>query len=244
MILEVDAGNTRIKWRLLKAGLTLKSHAVSSLKELAASVEACELTAIRIASVRGQEFDMGLAALCLREWGVEPEFARVLSQAGGVRNTYDDPCVLGIDRWLAVLAAYQRSQSACLVIDCGSAVTVELIDSSGVYLGGYIAPGVGLMLDALCRKTHAVKPLFTGLQEGVSPGRNTENAVNAGLLLMLLGLIRAALAQLESVAAGGLDVYCTGGDVDLLLPHLNLGDEVRVIRAPELVLDGLRVSCS
>ncbi len=244
MILEVDAGNTRIKWRLLRAGLTLKSHAVSSLKGLAASVGACQLAAIRVASVRGREFDVDLAALCLREWGVEPEFARVLSQAGGVRNTYDDPSVLGVDRWLAVLAAYQRSRSACLVIDCGSAVTVELVDSRGVYLGGYIAPGVGLMLDALDRKTHAVKPLFTGLQESVSPGRNTEDAVNAGLLLMLLGLIRSALAQLEAAGAEEFDVYCTGGDVDLLVPYLKLSDKVRVIRVPELVLDGLRVSCS
>ncbi|GAA5525139.1 type III pantothenate kinase [Microbulbifer aestuariivivens] len=248
MILELDLGNTRSKWRLLSpAGATpvgIPGHAgvveTQSLRVGAVPAMWRELpvTRVRAANVAGSEAATGLCAIAEElGWG-SVEFARVESQCAGVTCGYRDVSRLGVDRWLAVIAAHQHFQRPCLVADCGSAVTLDLLGAGGQHLGGYIVPGLGLMRRALFRDTDAVKVPDT-LEAGMSldAGCDTTAAVNRGLVLMVLGAIDEAMGRLAVKAPAPLLVL-TGGDGALLASLTRHRAELR----PDLVLDGLALS--
>ncbi len=223
MCLDIDAGNTRIKWRLLENGNLLSSGAVTNVStELRASlvpyfsrIERC-----RLSSVAGLVTDAEIGSLIKRECGVVLEEARAAQSSCGVENAYEPPESLGVDRWLAVVAAYGRYGKACVVIDCGSAVTVDLLGNGGRYFGGYIVPGLGLMRRSLFQDTDAVKVESAPVSD-LSAGRNTANAVNRGLLHMLLGLLDRAQVELGKLDAHAEPVIViTGGDALQLKPYL------------------------
>ncbi len=251
-ILDLDMGNTRIKWRLRTAGKLGSSgamlydselHASASVSILNAMPEAEGLSRIRIASVAGSERNQMLRRWCLQSWQLEPEFARVSAVCAGVSNGYRDFRKIGVDRWLGVLAAYHHCRRSCLVVDCGSAVTVDMVTGSGEHLGGYIVPGLHLMRQALFRETDAVKVAAAQVLELQMPGRDTGEAVNKGQMLMVLGLIsesRRQLAQLvgETVGDELPLVILTGGDAPEVGHHLRGACE----HLPQLVLDGLALA--
>lgn len=240
-ILELDQGNTRGKWRLLRtvfggevSGAAHGGSTSASSTEVVARGsfapgswwEAEELPAawlqfppekIRAANVAGAIVGKSIAQRLQRSLDVSVAFARVTPECEGVRCAYDRVDRLGVDRWLAVLAAYNRDSSPAMVVDCGSAVTLDLLGGGGAHLGGYIVPGMSLMRRALHCDTDAVKvaePEMGGLP--LAPGRNTEDAVNRGLPLMVVGAVeRAYDALVHQCAVSGERaprLLFTGGD--------------------------------
>ena len=144
---------------------------------------------------------------------------------------------LGVDRWLSILAARAQSHEACIVVDCGSAITVDLITSQGEHLGGYIAPGLRLMREALSTKTTAINLGKIGYSESAFPGRNTVQAIKSAELAMFMGLIAQAKNILGNYEAGECLVWLTGGDGEWLSSMLAESKFVE-----DLVLDGLDVA--
>lgn len=248
MILEIDAGNTRIKWRFITPGdspeqlssgnLLAVSDAGALMDGLAGRLGGGDMehvSRVRVSSVRGSEFGQRLAALLRGSWRLEPEFATVEKQRCGVTNAYDNVASMGVDRWLAMLAAYDRAGGACCILDCGSAMTFDWLDSSGRHRGGYIVPGIELMLESLVRKSPAltVSPA-AGVPE---PGNSTASAIGNGLLAMALGFAE----HCHQATAGGnerLHWFLTGGDAGKLSPHLSWPHTI----AGDLVLDGLALA--
>ncbi len=245
-------GNTRLKWRLLQGARTLDRGAfgwavegkrATPWSELAPEV--AQLDRIRVASVAGKDRNRELVARVSERWGLNPDFAATTAAAAGVVNSYDDPSGMGVDRWLALVAAYHRTRGACLVVDCGSAVTVELLDNQGCHQGGYIVPGLRLMRRALFSDTEAVKVPRQVLPPSLEPGNSTESAVNNGLPLMVVGLVDQALQQLRAKVAETSrhermpPLIVTGGDGEALLPHLAARLKVEPQSVPDLVLEGL-----
>lgn len=259
-VLDIDMGNTRLKWRLMSGDKLVEqgafswadydsfapgAGATSSIWERVAP-HCVSLGRVRVGSVAGAERNQALAAWVREKWGIETEFAQTSAAAAGVRNSYEDPSRMGVDRWLAAVAAYQRVAKACLVVDCGSAVTVELIDATGQHLGGYIVPGLRLMRRALFNDTDAVKVGSQPLPEVLAPGKDTAAAVNNGLPQMVLGLIERAYRQLELTQPGeaedtAVQVLVTGGDGRVLIAHLDrsIGENAEFVA--DLVLDGLAI---
>ena len=139
-ILDVDIGNTFLKWR--DAGAAAQVHRIRT-SELEQTQLPSAVSRVRVASVAGESTNQELSSFCLQRWGVEPEFAKTVSAQAGVLNSYADPSRMGVDRWLAILSAYHVGQKACWVVDCGSAITVEQIGGDGRHIGGYIIPGLG-----------------------------------------------------------------------------------------------------
>ncbi|WP_444945755.1 type III pantothenate kinase [Microbulbifer sp. VTAC004] len=247
MILELDIGNTRGKWRLLNEGqVDMRGHfGTSDLREgrmpdgwdkLGLELQPKR---VRVVNVAGPVVAESLSEHVRSLFSLDVEFSQVLEECAGVTCGYDNHQVLGTDRWLAMLAAYGRDQSAALIVDCGSAVTLDLIDNNGGHLGGYIVPGIGLMQRSLRLDTHAAKSAqaFT-LTTSLSAGRNTDEAINRGLFLMVLGAIDRALDQLRNYTGGEPLLWLTGGD-GALLSSLYQSEHHLV---PELVLDGLALS--
>jgi type III pantothenate kinase len=219
--LDIDAGNTRIKWRLSRGGELLLSGAADGVKtELRASISpySASIKRCRLSSVAGVVVDADIETLLKELCGIRVERAASRALSCGVENTYEPPESLGVDRWLAVVAAYSRYGRACVVVDCGSAITVDLIDEGGRYLGGYIVPGLGLMRRALFQDTDAVK-VEPACVSNLGVGRNTRNAVNHGMYQMIVGLLERAQAELQ---VGGQEplLVLTGGDALRLKPFL------------------------
>lgn len=226
-VLDIDMGNTRTKWRCGDATGALPAP---ELPRLAAAPER-----VRVATVLGNR--PAIAGAVKRRFGVEAEFAATSTRLAGVRCGYDEPGQLGVDRWLAVVAAWQRTRDAVAVVSVGTAATVDSVDATGQHQGGFIAPGLRLLTESLNRRTADVR-LDPRAEPRLAPGSDTGQAVAAGTLLMLLAFVDAALARIKSRSASPVAIFLTGGDAPLLARHLAF----EATCEPTLVLDGLAIA--
>lgn len=235
MILDLDVGNTRIKWRLLENGRLVVSHtqdtAAVAAGELLKLPEDASVAEVRIACVAGSEVLSVLNKQLFVRFSVILSVARVSQSAGAVTCGYESPETLGVDRWLAMVAAYNQFNEGLLVIDAGSAMTMDLLGPEGQHLGGYIAPGLKLMHDALCRDTSDIEVVGSSFHELLLPGKTTQQAVNRGCLLMAVEAIEKLASQYP------VRIVITGGDAQCLQEALS----IEVDHCPDLVLDGLAV---
>lgn len=249
MILELDAGNTRIKWRVrqqLKGSDEWTTHAEGSVFaqqkapsvfiELGKQLEKLpveEIKRLLVASVRGDGFRSVFSALMTEKWHLHPEYAQGSASFGALHNGYEDPARLGVDRWLALAAACQQVRTGCVVVDCGTTLTVDFVDEDGQHKGGYIVPGLHLMREAL---TNRSKALATGEHAWTSsmPGRSTAAAIHNGILAMATGFLRDVQRQ---QADKPVMWFLTGGDAPMVAAQLDWECKV----CPDLVLDGLEL---
>jgi type III pantothenate kinase len=251
MILELDAGNTRIKWRVreLKEGrgwqkvaegsVFAEQKTASVFIELGKQLEKLPMAHISrmlVASVRGDGFRAAFSSLMTEKWHLQPEYAEVGVSCAGVRNGYDDVSRLGVDRWLALVAAYAQTRDACCVVDCGTTITVDLVAADGRHLGGYIVPGLHLMRDALATRSKALATAASAW-ESAAPGNSTLAAVHNGILAMALGFLRD-IHRRDLDSGQHVVWYLTGGDAAILATRLDW--ECHLV--PDLVMDGLAMS--
>lgn len=241
MILELDVGNSRIKWRLITAAalLPVSEGHVSGFEELqrVTHLEEVSIMMARMCSVRGGDVNAKLADWVRANYGVDLIQAKVTRSCGGVTNQYADVSRLGIDRWLAMLAAYRSADSACMVIDSGTAFTIDVLDAKGLHLGGYIIPGLNLMRSSLESNT-AIRLSGNYSEYSENLGHSTEEAVFNGTVTALLATITRQNELLRSV--GDVKTYFAGGDAELLHGLVALeGSEI----VTSLVFDGLDVAC-
>ncbi|GJM13896.1 MAG: type III pantothenate kinase [Pseudohongiella sp.] len=241
MILELDVGNSRIKWRLITArDLTVVEEGhVPGFDELQRLAELeSPISMARMCSVRGGDVNKQLEGWIHDSYGVRLEQALVTRSCGGVTNQYADVSRLGIDRWLAMLAAYRRAGGACMVIDSGTAFTIDVVDAQGLHQGGYIIPGLRLMRDSLETNT-AIRLSDDYSEFSENLGQSTDEAVFNGTVTALLATIRQRSELLGSEASTPA-IYFAGGDAQLL--HSLAGLEHSEI-ATSLVFEGLDVAC-
>ncbi|MCF8976360.1 type III pantothenate kinase, partial [Pseudomonas edaphica] len=145
MILELDCGNSFIKWRVLDSPMARASAegVVGSDLELIEGLKAIpglSLTRCRLVSVRASEETGQLVEALQGAFGVVVSCAVSAREAAGVRNGYEEFERLGLDRWLAMLGGFKLASGACLVLDFGTAATADFIAADGEHLGGFICP--------------------------------------------------------------------------------------------------------
>lgn len=232
MILAIDCGNTRVKWGLREPHASdwraLGAVPLADIARLGADWSALPAPSqIVIANVAGEPAREALSAQLAR-WAVEPLWVSAQAAQCGVTNTYADPEQLGVDRWAALVGAWHLQRGACLVVNAGTATTVDLLSSQGVFRGGIIIPGVDLMKRALARHTAGL-PLAQG--RFAEQPRCTADAIESGCLHAQAGAIERMHAGLE---AGALCLLC-GGNAGRILPLLNI--PVRAV--DNLALEGL-----
>ena len=255
MILELDAGNTRIKWRLrerkaasqawLKVAegfVYARERTPAVFIELGKQLEKLPMENISrmlVASVRGEGFKTAFSSLMTEKWHLQPEFAVSTRQRCGVINAYTDTSKLGVDRWLAMIAAYQMEGGACCVVDCGTTITLDFVNQKGQHQGGYIVPGLQLLRDTLAARSKALATDEVDWSS-IQPGTSTTAAVHNGILRCALGFIRDIQAEGKN-AGVPQQWYLTGGDAGVLLPHFSWD----IKHEPDLVLNGLELAmCS
>ncbi|MDG1818201.1 MAG: type III pantothenate kinase [Porticoccaceae bacterium] len=235
MILDIDAGNTRIKWRVLdQAGVIARGDQLTESVRQGTPLEitdADNIQRIRLCSVAGSDIIEALHSQLKGQFDCPLALAEVNDSAAGVLCGYKDYLQLGVDRWLAVIAAYKNVANSLIVVDAGSAVTIDIVDAEGAHQGGYIVPGLRLMHQALWQGTEHIKVEAKPVANIVSPGRSTDDAVDKGCLLLLVSTIEALVDQHNG------KLVITGGDGLILRDQLRVAAEY----CPDLVLEGLAV---
>jgi type III pantothenate kinase len=237
----VDVGNTRIKWGRCRADRVAE---MASLAHDDPSGWEKQLTAWKVTP--------GVAWVLagtnpyqqarLRHWLEAQGFnAHELSSYRDLplSMAVDSPDKAGLDRLLnAVAVNTVRTQGVpAIFIDAGSAVTVDLVDTNGVFQGGAILPGFRLMAQALHDYT-AKLPLLSEFAAEPVPAKSTQSAMRAGIFEAITGGVRALITSLERTTGTTCEVFLSGGDGQVLAEQL--GRSVRLW--PEMTLEGIRLS--
>ncbi|MCA1978248.1 MAG: type III pantothenate kinase [Thiobacillus sp.] len=229
--LLLDAGNSRLKWALVEGARWLSQGQADYADLSGLSAVLTPGTRAYVASVTRDENAIRLR-VCLEQANVPARWLSAGERFDDVENGYAQPAQLGVDRWMALIGARKRTQSACLVVSAGTAVTIDAMTATGRFIGGLIVPGKALMRGALQAGTARVG---TGSGNWRDFPRSTEDAVESGLVAALAGAIAAQYARLAAQSAEAPRCLVSGGDAEWLLPHLAVPAEP----APALVLEGL-----
>lgn len=235
----LDWGNTRVKAWICHDGQVEREfsflHALQPLRLLEVLPDdfRSDVDSVSVSSVLDDASNEHMAALIRQVWKVEPQFAVSTAKRLTVSNGYDVPGMLGVDRWLNLLAV-SDAQPVC-VVSCGTALTIDLLREDQ-HLGGYILPGLKMQIDALVQGTRRVRPDIAE-QISLLPGRSTAEAVYNGVMLGAVSAITQAveiLAELSAIDQPAL--VLTGGDAEKLSVYLQKPHAM----IPSLILKGLQ----
>ncbi|MCL2644372.1 MAG: type III pantothenate kinase [Betaproteobacteria bacterium] len=230
MILLIDAGNSRIKWRLVAENVhTSGTCTHDAPSDLAICLETPGITRVLGCNVAGPAKGEALATIIARR-GLALEWISSSVQRCGVHNMYAQPARLGADRWAALIGARGHHHSrAALVVMAGTATTLDILSADGRFTGGHILPGVELMRQALSNGTAQLPP--TGGRYRNHP-RDTADAIVSGCLQAQAGAIERIFRHMDT---SGSVCLLSGGAADDIEPLL----EIPFQRINNLVLDGL-----
>lgn len=242
MMLLVDAGNTAIKWGSCKAGEIVATdrfvHRDSSLAE--------QLTRywtslqppdeVFIANVAGARLADILSAWTQQQWSLIPRFAGTADTACGVTNAYSVAADLGIDRWAALIGAHHHTRGAVCIVDCGTAITVDVLAANGRHQGGLILPGIELLKKVVREDTAEVKP-STEAQTVTPFASSTGAGIHGGAVYMAVAAIDRIISEITATQDQDFEILITGGDAGKMLTSLTHS----ALHDPALVLKGLAI---
>jgi type III pantothenate kinase len=154
----------------------------------------------------------------------------------GVRIRYEDPKAVGADRVVDAAAVQRLYGGPACIVDFGTGTTFDAISAEGDYLGGAIAPGIGIAAEALFQQTAKLPRVEIARPPSVI-GRNTVHAMQSGLLFGYVGLVEGMVARFRAELGPSMKVIGTGGLVEIVAAET----KVIEIVAPWLTLDGLRI---
>jgi type III pantothenate kinase len=240
MLLAVDVGNTQTHvgafvgselngdWRLATRG-------DSTADELALAIAgSLEFRGLERGGVEGlilSEYER----LCARH--LDARFLLVgPSVKTGMPIRIDNPRELGSDRLVNAVAAYERVSAHCLTVDFGTSINVDAVSADGEYLGGAIAPGLEVSIEALSERA-AKLPRFELSEPELAIGRNTQTALQAGFAYGFAGLVDGVVARMRDELGPDVHTIATGGRAPTIAPLCETIDEID----PYLTLTGLRL---
>lgn len=229
MTILIDVGNTAIKWQLREAEQVVcadKGDTDELLSWLNLLADPSRHL-VAVSCVRDDEFARALNDSLVKAGCEGVAFATSARQFAGVTNAYSDPSSLGVDRWLAILALKSLGHESGIVVDIGTACTIDVLENNR-HMGGFILPGPKLACDALVANTDKIR-FVSEPPAALAPGIDTGGCVVAGAWLTIAGAIREISAQYPQAP-----LYITGGAGPTLS---DLGVEGRL--AKDLVFDGL-----
>jgi len=238
MDLLIDIGNTNLKWTCgefssLEAMRTVRHHGGFPIDLHAAWEQLTPPRRILVSNVGGTELARALERVCRSYWDRDPLFATPEPQAYSVTIAYERPERLGVDRWLALIAAHRICRGPVLVVDAGTAITYDLLLEDGSHLGGLITAGIEMMRARLIAGTRIpwVEPT-----ESADPwATDTSAAIAVGSIQAPAALAERLFERLTEQAGRTPQCILSGGDAERLIPALHLPIQHR----PDLVLQGL-----
>lgn len=243
MNLLIDAGNTRIKWALVSGGDWLcggalpTEHAADLPQHLAgrldkAGAEASDMQ-IWASNVAGAEAAQHICNISAGRQSARVHFVVAREMQCGVRNGYSSVSQLGSDRWAALIAAWHLTGGNCLVVNSGTATTVDALSATGEFIGGLILPGVELMQRCLRVAAGLLNPAQAQLAQGecVPFPLNTADALMSGAIQASCGAIGRQHALLGD---GCAPILLSGGAAKILQAYLDPDTMGRRDNSPDI----------
>ncbi len=225
--LLIDAGNTNVKLALVDGDNWLDQRILFNARPFDFDFNS-DVQQILVSNVAGADIGRKIIDACARYRAI-PQFIQSQPSQCGVRNGYTEPSRLGCDRWAALIAARHRFGGACLVVNSGTATTIDALSADGEFIGGLILPGVALMQRSLVSAA-------ADLQEVKGSYRafplNTGDALFSGAIQASCGAVQRQYAQLKEE---GAPVFICGGAAPLLSQYLDLPLQM----IDNLVIEGL-----
>lgn len=236
-ILLLDAGNTSVKWKLGSSGELNRCDAADiSELELWMQKHISEINSLALSSVLGEEWNATLRSIC-SELGVSIWAASSESENLGLKCGYHEPSNLGVDRWLAMLALWQRQRSGFLLVDMGTAITLDAVDDMGRHLGGYILPGLELQRHALMDTSESIRTLVTEEPEfKFGLGLDTSEAIDRGIFISVEAMVEKVM---NNTGLSGDQIVIIGGDARWFIENTEIDNQNL-----DLVLQGLAICYS
>ena len=199
--------------------------------------ERAAVTAVIIGTVVPRALH-NLQTLARKYFTTEPLIAGVAPADWGIALDIDEPQSLGADRAVTAIAAHVRQAGDLIVIDFGTATTIDWIDYRGAYKGGIIAPGINLSLDALVAAAAKLPRIAIEAPASTSViGRNTVDQMHIGIYWGYVSLIEGLVTRMRAEIGRPATVVATGGLAILFEAHTRVFDVVE----PDLTIAGLAI---
>lgn len=257
----IDAGNTCLKWAFFDDDVISKQQhlfyskqtAIQKFQNLVQKHNEVSNTIIMV-SVLGDKFNREASAIA-EQHTLPIKQIKSVRLLAGLTNAYDQPHKLGADRFVAMIAAYHLSNkeknnnNACIIIDTGTATTIDAVDEQGIHLGGLILPGLDLFSQSLLNNTQQLS-LWGKLEKHSIQkdtkysffSTNTTDAINSASIYGLSGAIDHITTKMEHSIKQGHEVHVNrflcGGSAKALLPYL----DSKYILQKDLIMQGLKIA--
>ena len=238
MVLLIDAGNTRLKWALTDSGSVVLNKGVAdydSIRDLLTTMPG-GIDEVLVSCVAGDQKRELIVNTVDDLYLFKPSFASVSGQACGIENCYQSMETLGVDRWVAAIGAKDFVGNR-IIVDAGTAVTIDLLDASNQFRGGVILPGLELMHSALVGETAGIAAKRDKADSVI--GVTTQQCVNAGVNYGLVGAVEYIIAQIPKAAPNDelWQLIVCGGDGGWLVDKIKT--ELPVVLDEGLLFKGL-----
>jgi len=249
MLLAIDAGNTNIVFALVDGGTIKARWRIATDPRRTADEYAVwlhqlltlegydhkDVDAVIVATVVPRALH-NLEVLASKYFGVDALIAGRAPVEWGITLDVDEPQSVGADRAVNVIAAHRRHQGDLIVIDFGTATTFDVVDYSGAYKGGIIAPGINLSLDALVAAAAKLPRIGIEAPDTSSViGRTTQDQMLIGIYFGYVAMIEGLVARMRAEVGRPVKVIATGGLAPLFERHVKLFDSIE----PDLTIQGL-----
>jgi len=242
-LLAIDAGNTQTVYGVFEDGTLAERWRVAT---------EAHRTGDELGALVGRFIDLAeVGGVCLsstvpplvreyelfaERWAKSPLLVMGPGVKTGIQISYDDPREVGPDRIANAVAAKERHGAPCIVVDFGTSTNFDVVSPEGEYVGGVLAPGIEISMDALFRRAaRLVKVDFTAPPSVI--GKTTESALRSGLVYGFAGQVDGIAEAIRGELGVEARVVATGGLADLIAPHSRTIAEID----PYLTLEGLRI---
>jgi type III pantothenate kinase len=252
MLLAIDVGNTNIVLGVFDGAALVQSWRLQTLRERTSDelgllvdglfahsgIERARIRGVILGSVV-PPLTGTIRAMAQRYFGVAPVVVDPAVNSG-MPILYENPHEVGADRIENAVAAYEKYGRAArrplIVVDFGTATTLDAVSANGEYLGGAICPGVQISADALFQRA-ARLPRIDVRKPSRIVGRTTVGAMESGLFYGYVGMVEGLVRRMNDELGGNAVTIATGGLADVIAPETSLIEHVD----PDLTLDGLRI---
>jgi len=249
--LLIDAGNSCLKLAILdEFDCSEFSYNVLDYNnlydDLYAMVSNCVVSGVVVCNVSNSDVFHIISDVVYNLWRIEPHQIFVQQNKFGLSTRYNNPGLLGADRWVALIAARAEFNKTLCVVDCGTAVTIDVVSEDGMHIGGLITPGLNTARDSLGLKTNNL-PFVENTHVDKKPENNnnkpsflaitTQDAILGGTLYQLSAYIERIVTEIKQEFGENTECIITGGDAEqiqaLILHHFHYRET--------LVLEGLKI---
>lgn len=235
MDLFIDVGNTKIKWCLTSTGGIEKTGSIFNTELIDLSINSEDIKTVFISSVNSENLEKQIVEkikpLCPHIY-----FAKVNKQF--LETNYSDE--LGVDRWLGVLALTEKTKKNAIIIDSGTALTIDLLlieNDSFLHKGGLILPGFHLFNQSLMQNSAAIRLKNKDITIDIN---NSDMALLHGFLMSVSGAVEKFIMH-HHLNFNDIDIYLTGGDANIIFDSLEEQLQLKYHRIENAVIEGLKI---